>query len=393
MEEGSSKKRLFIVGAGDGGIMLANRLKGKFDITLIDPSTMHYFQPWQLHIAFKGAKEKSIEKRKLLPKSAKLIIDEVKEVDVENRKITTSTASFDYDYVVVDTGSHGNYSKIPGHADLYNKFGDYHSNTQAAQRVWQSINAFRGGKVVMGSAYPIFKCPPSPIEAVMLFDEFLRLRKLRDNTEITFVTPFPRAYPAEQMNEIVEPLMKERGINIIPFFDVESIDTKAQTISSIEGDVLNYDFAVLIPPHAGAGIVKDYCDDDGFVKTDKEKLTIGDFDDAFCIGDATNIQTSKSGVTAHLQSKVLANRLLGGNALFNGRTHCPMELGDHKATFVIGSYTQPVVKLKPSLFNYLLKLGMKYMAWQVLKAQIDFIMDPYFAFTAPERLNKKQSAH
>jgi len=27
----------------------------------------------------------------------------------------------------------------------------------------------------------------------------------------------------------------------------------------------------------------------------------------------------------------LANRLLGGSALFNGRTHCPMELGDHKA--------------------------------------------------------------
>ena len=39
------KKKLVIVGCGDGGIMLSHRTFKDFDVTLIDKSTMHYFQP------------------------------------------------------------------------------------------------------------------------------------------------------------------------------------------------------------------------------------------------------------------------------------------------------------------------------------------------------------
>ncbi len=383
-------KRLVIVGAGDGGVMLANRLASKgFDITVIDKSNKHYFQPWLLHIAFNGAKEKSIEQTKLLPKNSRFMLDTVKLVDLENRKIVLSNSEMDYDYVVVDTGSFGDYSKIPGHMQLYQEFGDFHSTTEAAQRLWKKASTFAGGKAIIGSTYPIFKCPPSPLEAAFLFEELTRKRHVRSQTQITFITPFPRAYPAEPMNEIVEPIMKERGINIVTFFDVESIDPAKHTITSLEGDTLQYDFAALVPPHVGAGIVKDFCDENGFVKTDKETLQIGNFDDAYCIGDATNISTSKSGVTAHLESKIVAQRLLGIDARFDGRTNCPMEVGGHKATFVIGSYTQPVVKLKPSTFNYFLKMGMKYGAWQTLRTKMDFVMDWYFARTDPAKLNAK----
>lgn len=383
-------KKLIIVGAGDGGVMLANRLASKdFEITVVDKSSRHYFQPWLLHIAFSGAKEKSIEQTKLLPKKVKFVVDTVNEVDLANRKVVLSNSTLEYDYVVVDTGSIANYDKIPGHRQHYEEFGDFHSNTEAAQRMWRKVSAFAGGKAVIGSAYPIFKCPPSPLEAVFLFEELMRKKRIRDKVQITFITPFPRAYPAEPMNEIVEPIMKERQISIMTFFDVESIDPAKHVITSMEGDTLPYDFAALVPPHVGAGIVKDFCDENGFVKTDKETLQIGNFDDAYCIGDATNIPTSKSGVTAHLESKVVAQRLQGVDARFDGRTNCPLEVGGHKCTFVIGSYTQPVVKLKPTFMNYLLKLGMKYTAWQTLQTKMDWIMDWYFANTDPAKLNAK----
>ena len=375
---------MVIVGAGDGGVMLANRLYKKgFDITVIDKSDTHYFQPWLLHIAFKGAKEKSIKQVKLLPKGTKFVLDTVKQVDLENRTVQLSKSSITYDYVIVDTGSFGNYSKIPGLLELYNKFGDFHSTTVAAEKVWSHVTSFTGGNAVIGATFPVFKCPPSPLEAVFLFEEYVRKKKIRNKTNITFITPFPRAYPAEPMNEIIEPLMKSRGINILTFFDVESIDAKNNVIKSIEGDSLPYDFASLVPPHAGAGIVKDYCDEDGFVKTDKETLNIGNFDDAYCIGDATNLPTSKSGVTAHLESKVVARRIMGEDARFDGRTNCPLEVGGHKGTFVISSYTQPAVKLKPTTINYLMKLGMKYMAWPTLRTKMDWLMDWYFERTDP----------
>ncbi len=383
-------KKLVILGAGDGGVMLANRLFNKgFEINVVDKSDTHYFQPWLLHIAFKGAKEKIIKQTKLLPKGVKFIQDEIKEVDLENRSIQLSNSKMDYDYVVVDTGSHGNYTRLPGLQQFYSEFGDFHSDTAAAKRLWEHVKNFRGGNAVIGSSYPIFKCPPSPLEAAFLFEEFTRKRGLRNATNITFITPFPRAYPAEPMNEIVEPIMKERGIKVIPFFDVDSIDNTKKVINSIEGDSINFDLAALVPPHVGSGIVKGYCDEDGFVKTDKETLQIGSFDDAYCIGDATNISTSKSGVTAHLESKVVAKRLLGEDARFDGRTNCPMEIGDHKATFVIGSYTQPVAKLKPNTINYIMKMAMKLTCWQTLKTQMDWIMDWYFERTDPAKLNAK----
>ncbi len=385
-------KKVCIVGCGDGGIMLANRLiKNKeFEITLIDSQTMHYFQPWQLHMAFEGKKEKSIEKRKLLPSKEKLIIKKAKEVDLDNRHIKLEDdTKLQYDFVVIDTGSRGDYNKIPGHKALHDRFGDFHSGSEEASKLWNNVKAFKGGNVIIGPTYPIYKCPPSPVEAALMFEEYANNKRIREKTNITFITPFPRPYPAEPMNEIVEPIMKSRKIEIATFYDVEEIDIKNQTIKSIEGDALKYDLAALVPPHAGSNIVKDYCDDDGFVKTNKETLLIGDYDDAYCIGDATNIQTSKSGVTVHLESKVVAQRLNGEDAKFNGRTHCPLEVGYSKATFVIGSYTEPVVKLKPSRFNYFMKMNMKYFAWQTLKGKMDWFIDSYFDTTNPHKLNSK----
>ncbi|MGC9099233.1 MAG: NAD(P)/FAD-dependent oxidoreductase [Candidatus Micrarchaeia archaeon] len=384
------RKKVVIVGCGDGGIILAHRLIKDFDVTLIDKNTMHYFQPWQLHIAFHGAKEKKIEKRKLLPRRANFVNKEVKNVDLANRKVVLSNGKMGYDYVVVDTGSRGDYSKIPGHNELFNEFGDTHSDTAGAQRLWSKVKSFSGGDAVIGISYPTYKCPPSPNEAAFMFEEYVNKHKLKPKTKITFITPFPRAYPAEPINEFVEQAMKERGINIMTFFDVESIDTKNRTISSIEGDTIHYDFAALVPPHVGAGIVKDFSDNDGFIKTDKFTLNIGNYDDAFCMGDATNIQTSKSAVTGHIQSEVISERLRGKDARFNGRTHCPFEFGYHKATFVISSYTAPALKLKPSTTNYLMKMGMKYLAWPVLKGEMNWFFGFYFNMTDPDKKAKSK---
>ena len=107
------------------------------------------------------------------------------------------------------------------------------------------------------------------------------------------------------------------------------------------------------------------------------------------MGDATDIQTSKSAVTTHIESGVISDRLMGIDSRFDGRTHCPFEFGYHKVTFVISSYTEPAVKLKPSTFNYIMKLGMTYLAWQVLRGNMDWLFNICFSITEPAKLNKK----
>ena len=387
-------EKIVIVGAGAGGIILANSLNTKkFDITMLDKTALNVFQPAFLYIAFKGAKANIIKPTaKLLKKGIKLKIEEVKKIDLAERQVVTDIDTYHYDKLVVATGSITDTTQIEGLTEVNKQFGDYHTSIENAKRVWDSLSHFNGGTIAIGMASPICKCPPSPLEGAFLAEELIRKKGLKSKTKIAFFVPYPRAYPSEAMNEVVEPLLKERGIDVYTFFDVDSIDTGKKIISSIEGDSIKYDLPIIIPPHVGVKI--DYnpssvLDSDRFIKADKYTMRIEGFDDAFAIGDATAIPTAKSGVTAHLQAKTVAKILSGIDVKFDGRTNCPFDMGYGKGSFVIGSYTEPVVRYPPTRIKHFMKMMMEKIYWQSLKGTYDFMFDAYFKHTDPAKLNRK----
>jgi len=386
-------EKLLIVGGGAGGIILANSLDAKkFDITIIDKSTVNVFQPALLYIAFKGAKPNIMKSTsKLLKRGIKFINEEVKKIDLDARQVITVKNSYNYNKLVIATGSITDTSSIKGLPEVNAKFGDYHTNIENAQKLWVNLNNFNGGTIALGQSSPTCKCPPSPLEGVFLVEEFIKKKKLKDKTKIIFFTPYPRAYPAEPMDEVVEPLIKARGIAVNTFFDVDYIDPEKKVIHSIEGDSIQYDLPIIIPPCVGANISYNpatVLDSDRYIKVDKYTMQIPGYEDVFAIGDATAIPTAKSGVTAHLQAKIVAKILNNVNAKFNGRTNCPFDMGYGKASFVIGSYTDPVVKYPPSRIKHFMKIMMEKIYWQSLKGTFDPIFDFYFSRTDPAKLNK-----
>ena len=236
-------KKVLIVGGGAGGIILANSLdKKNYDVTILDKSDMQVFQPWFLYMAFEG-KNKNISKPtvKLLNKGSKFIKEEVKTIDLDNRSVQTASNTYSYDYLVVATGTVTDTSSIRGLQEINSKFGDYHTNIDNSMRLWSNINSFSGGTLVLGQASPTCKCPPSPLEGILLAEQLLTRKKIKQKSKLVFFTPYPRAYPAEPINKIVEPIMKARGIDIYTFFDVDYIDTQKSSIYSIEGDEIHYD--------------------------------------------------------------------------------------------------------------------------------------------------------
>jgi sulfide:quinone oxidoreductase len=384
-------QRVIVIGGGTGGTMLANALdRRRFDVTMISDSLYHVFQPALLYVAFANASPTIVrDERRLLSSDVSLVKERVSAVDLQHRVVSTSDGSnYTYDRLVVATGIHTDPSQIPGLAAVNAQFGDYHSTIGQAQKLRGQLERFTGGTIAVGQTSPICKCPPSPIEGVLLVDRLLRRRGLRDRTRLIFFTPYPRAYPAEAMNETVEPILEERGIECLTFFDVDKIDVETRTITSIEGDSIVYDLPILIPPFAGAQIAytpPTVIDENGFVIADKRNLNVVGFEDAFAIGDATNAPTAKSGVTAHLQAKVVARRLAGLVAAFDGRTNCPMDLADGRGTFVIGSYATPVVKYRPSRASHLMKAAMAKIYWLSLRGVLEPIFDLYFQMTNPDR--------
>ena len=391
-------KRIVIAGGGSGATFLANALdRRRFEVLVVSKSPVHMFQPALLYVAFKNARPAILrDERRLLPRHVRFIQQPVTRIDLPTRVVTTAAgSSYDYDALVVATGVTTDPSQIPGLAEVNEQFGNYHSSIAWAQKIWAGLDAFRGGTIVLGQTSPVIKCPPSPVEGMLLTEELLRRRRLRDKTRLVFISPYPRPYPAEPMNAIVEPILRARGVEIMTFFDVDRIDPASRTIFSIEGEEVRYDLPILIPPFVGADIAYEpagVLDTNRFVVTDKETLRIKGFDDAFAIGDATNLPTSKAGVGAHLEAKVVAEILDGGPARFRGRTHCAVDLGYGKGTFVVGSYTAPVQHIEPTRLNHLMKMMMSHIYWLSLRGTLDPVFNWYFARTDPDRHSRRRAA-
>src|SRR6266508_4103388 len=127
---------------------------------------------------------------------------------------------------------------------------------EGALRLREALRRFGGGRVLVGVAGIPYKCPPAPVEFTLMLDQYLRKRGVRDKSEVTLLSPLNRAFTIEPASKLVQPLMEARGIGLETFFNVESVDPAAGTVSSLEGDKAAYDLLVLVPPHAGQAVVE-----------------------------------------------------------------------------------------------------------------------------------------
>jgi sulfide:quinone oxidoreductase len=218
------------------------------------------------------------------------------------------------------------------------------------------LRTFRGGRVRVGVAGIPYKCPPAPVEFTFMVEAYLRGRGIRERSEVTLLSPLNRAFTIESASKLIEPIMTERGIELATFFNVESVDPSAGTVSSLEGEKVEYDLLVLVPPHKGQQVVIDsgLGDASGWLPTDRFTLQVGDRERIFGLGDATNLPISKSGSTAHFEAPVIASRiasLIRGTAPkqnYGGRVMCFLETGDGKATSLRFDYEHPPTPPQPS---------------------------------------------
>src|SRR5258705_13945293 len=106
--------QVIVVGAGFGGLEAAKKLACEdVRLTLIDRTNYHLFQPllYQVATAALSPADIAAPVRAILSKCKNLevILAEVESVDVEARKVKTTDRVFDYDYLILATGSRHSY--------------------------------------------------------------------------------------------------------------------------------------------------------------------------------------------------------------------------------------------------------------------------------------------
>jgi len=116
------RRRVVIVGGGFGGIEAAKALAGApVDVTLVDRSNYHLFQPLLYQVAMAGLSPAEIASpiRAILAEQSnvRVVLGEVESVDLHARKVRVGGAAVDvvdYDWLVLATGARTSYF---GHAD------------------------------------------------------------------------------------------------------------------------------------------------------------------------------------------------------------------------------------------------------------------------------------
>ena len=389
-------KKIAIIGSGAGGLITSSKLakdlskqirNEEVSITIFDRSLEQEFQPGYLEVAFRGTDPAKIIRRVegLVSPGVKLVYENVEKVDLADRYLQTegSKEKYGFDYLIISTGSSPDYKQISG---LREDNMDFHTDAYNSNLIYQRISKIKSGRIVVGIAGLPYKCPPSPNESAFMLDEYFRKQGLRDNVEITYITPFTRIYSAESINEVIEPIYEKRSIGSVTAFNTDYVDTDRKEINSMEGETLKYDYLFLTPPHKTASFLKgtEFSDEDGWVKVDRRDLHITSYGDSFAIGDTTNLPISKAGVEAHLEGIVVANNIAAEiNGMerkyrFTGRTQCSMETGFHKATFVVGTYDKPVEKIEPSTMNYMEKKVMEKIYWGSLHGHYEWLFKYHF---------------
>jgi sulfide:quinone oxidoreductase len=336
-----------------GGTIVANILARKrwprgVEITVVDRTGDHVYQPGFMYVAFDGMSPSRLvrKERTLLSKKVNLVTGEATKIDPARREVALADGrSLPYDRLVIALGARFVPDEVPGFKEAAHHF--YGLNCALLLR--DELARFRGGKVVVGVASVPYKCPPAPAEAACQLDHYFAKKGIRDKVEIHFLSPIGRVFPIEALNPEVEKIFEERGIASHTFFNVESIDPEKKVVSSLEGESIGFDLLVMVPPHRGPKVVEDsgLGDRGGWLTVDRGTLRHTSHPEIFGMGDCTNLPVSKSGAAAHYQAKAVADQVfadLDGGASesrYDGKVVCFFDAGRHQAFGIHFDYDHP----------------------------------------------------
>jgi sulfide:quinone oxidoreductase len=367
-------ERIVILGGGVGGTLTANLLarrlrdridRRELDVTVIDATGAHVYQPGFMYIAMGGESAEKLRRpeRSLLDDRVELVTAEVTAVHEGHRTVELDDGTeLPYDYLVVATGAR----ILPEAIEHFDTEAHHFYSAEAAPELRTALDAFVGGRIVVGIASMPYKCPPAPLEVAFLIEAELRERGLRERSEVHFCSPIGRAFTIEPVSDMATPILEEKGIELHTFFNVEAIDPERKVVESLEGEELPYDLLVLVPPHRGQQFLIDSGlapAPGGWLPTARHTLRVGGRDRVFALGDATDLPLSKAGSTAHFEAPVVTEQIVaaiegrepaGKHASYEGRVICFFEIGDGKGTLLRFDYDHPP---QPPTPNKLWHLG------------------------------------
>ena len=388
-------KQIVVLGGGTGGTLAANRLRRELprdevEISVVDQDGRHVYQPGLLFVPFGLTHSEDIIRPRARQLHAGIVYRQspIDMVDLEHRRVRLEDgASLVYDVLVVATGAvlvPEETEGLTGPGWMERVFTFY--TPEGAGALEAALARFDGGRVVVNVVDMPIKCPVAPLEFCFLADWYFRERGIRDDVDLTYVTPLDGAFTRPVASKALQGLLAEKGVELVTEFNTGEVDGAEGRLVSYDGREIGFDLGVVVPLHGGAPYVgrsPGLGDELNFVPTDDHTLQSDAAPNVFVIGDAANVPASKAGSVTHFEGEVLVanvRRFLAGEPLdasYDGHANCFIETGFGKSLLIDFNYdTEPLPGhfpaavgmplLKESRLNHLGKLFFQWFYWHSL---------------------------
>jgi len=313
-------KRVVVLGGGISGIESAIFLRRlKYQVTLVSDRDYLYIYPLSIWIPTGAVNQSQIS----LPLEAlakahgfEVVVSPVERIDAAAQRVTTTSTTLEYDYLVVAFGA----DKVnhPGREHFLSICGCPEEALQLKDRFAELVS--RGtGKIAVGfGGNPKDKSGVRggpAFEVLFNFDTYLRRRRLRDKFELTFFAPMPR--PGERLGEkalgAMDYMLKRLDIEKRVGKKIERFTNTGILLE--DNTVLPSDLTMFIPANSGK---KELVNSDlpvteaGFIRID-DHCRVEGFDNVFAVGDVAAIEgpswKAKQGHLAEVMARAAAFNL------------------------------------------------------------------------------------
>ncbi|MGC9541331.1 FAD-dependent oxidoreductase [Streptomyces sp. UG1] len=338
--------RVAVIGGGSAGISVAARLRraGVGDITLVEPSDTHWYQPLWTLVGGGQAPLRSSRRPEgaVIPDGVHWVRRRALAVDPDARTVTLSGgAELTYEHLVMAPGLQLDWDGVPGLAEAVGH-GGVSSNyaPEYAPRTWELIRSMRSGTAVFTHPATPLKCGGAPQKIAYLAADHWRRRKVLDDIRIILVLPDPVMFKVPAWSQVLEKVAARYGIEVRLRSEMTAVDGEAREVTITDHatgakETIGYDLLHAVPPQSAPDWVKsgplaDPAGPHGFVAADRHTLRHPRHDTVFAIGDVANLPTSKTGAAVRKQAPVVAANLLdvmSGRApsrRYDGYTSCPL---------------------------------------------------------------------
>lgn len=325
----SSSHRIVILGGGEAGLTALEALSHTSltpHLALVEPSDYHYDQPAWMRVGTEGLEKERTRSREALqvPSDVMWYQQPAVRIDPDARTVTLSDDTcIGYEYLLVALGTKTHWDRIRHLEEHLGRHGICSAyGYEQAERTWEMIQAFEGGRALFTAPSTPFKGGDAPLQILRSAESAWRETGVRDQTELYFTTAAQPDLAGDPYAELMEREAARDDLHVYTGYELVDVRPEQQeaVFSVTKGNsqseaVLSYDLLHVVPPMRPPALLEEgglahrNGPLKGYMDIAPDTFRHRRFDHVFGIGDAIGVEGVKTGERARRQAQAVAEML------------------------------------------------------------------------------------